>query len=907
MIFRLLAGATCLLWAIPATAVATGADIVPRKLTCEYRTDPSVVDAEHPRLSWINEAVSDRRGASQKAWQIRVASSEERLLSGEADLWDSRKVKDDRSILIPYDGRPLRSCESCWWQVRVWDDRGRVSEWSEPAVWHMGLLDESDWQCQWIGAPWQGDEPLADTGGDVPPRAPLLRKAFRADKPVASARFYGTGLGYFELYMNGEKVGDDVLVPNQTNYGKRTNLDRGAVPLEDNFREYRVMYLGYDVTDRIRLGENAIGAMLGNGFYNAKIHWVRPYGTPRFFGQLHIVYEDGTQQVIPTDPTWRVSEGPLTDMVYSGEHYDARAEQPGWCSPGFDDSSWKQAVPRRAPGGKLVAQTSPADRVMEVLRPEKIEKLGEGRYRIDFGEEISGWVHLHDVTGEAGQRIDIRYLCESPNGSNSYTMRGGAPESYHTRFTWYVFREVEIDGWPGELSPGQITAEAVYTDVSSTGRFECSNPLFNRINRIWRRSQTDNMHGCIASDCPHRERSAYTGDGQVACVTVMHNFDAAAFYSKWIRDIWGAQNVETGYVPNGAPWQPGCGGGVAWGAAMNIMPWEFYVHYGDLDMLEGCFDAMKEQVRYMMRWVDSTGVMWMNSPCQWMNLGDWCPAFEFPPTEMVHTFYLWRCADLTARAAEALGRREDVVRYDELAARTAEAFHDRFYDERKGSYGAYGGNVFALRIGVPADRRDRVIASLRPDILSNGGHLDTGIFGTQFFFETLCDNGLNELAYEAMNKRDYPSFGWWIEQGATTTWEQWNGENSRNHPMFGGSLVWFYRRVAGMNADPSRPGYRHIVFRPVPPDSLTFARYDKETPYGEASIEWRKENGRFEMTVQVPVGCTATVWVPGARSSDSVSTDVGRAGRDKNLSFEGIRDGYAVYEVRSGRYGFRVE
>ena len=198
-----------------------------------------------------------------------------------------------------------------------------------------------------------------------------------------------------------------------------------------------------------------------------------------------------------------------------------------------------------------------------------------------------------------------------------------------------------------------------------------------------------------------------------------------------------------------------------------------------------------------------------------------------------------------------------------------------------------------------------MIASLRQDILSNGGHLDTGIFGTQFFFETLCDNGLNELAYEAMNKRDYPSFGWWIEQGATTTWEQWNGENSRNHPMFGGSLVWFYRRVAGMNADPSRPGYRHIVFRPVPPDSLTFARYDKETPYGEASIEWRRTDGRFEMTVQVPVGCTATVWVPGARSSDSVSTDVGRAGRDKNLSFEGIRDGYAVYEVRSGRYGFR--
>ena len=386
----------------------------------------------------------------------------------------------------------------------------------------------------------------------------------------------------------------------------------------------------------------------------------------------------------------------------------------------------------------------------------------------------------------------------------------------------------------------------------------------------------------------------------------MHNLDAAAFYTKWIRDMWGAQNPETGYVPNGAPWQPGCGGGVAWGAAMNIMPWEFYVHYGDRDMLADNYDAMKEQIRFMQNWVGDDGVMLMQTPNQWMNLGDWCPAFDFPPAEMVHTFYLWRCADYTARAAEALGKTDDAKAYRELADRTAAAFHKRFYDPQKGTYGRYGGNIFALRIGVPDEYRDRVVASLRQDILDNGGHLDTGIFGTQFFFEVLAENGLGELAYEAMNKRDYPSFGHWIDQGATTTWEQWNGENSRNHPMFGGSLTWFYRKLAGLNADPSQPGYRHIVFRPQPVSQIDWAKYATATPYGQASVDWSKRGGRFTMTVEVPVGCTATVCVPDAKAPSAVRTD-GTGKKDGNIVYNGMKDDYAEYTVRSGKYTFTVE
>ena len=353
------------------------------------------------------------------------------------------------------------------------------------------------------------------------------------------------------------------------------------------------------------------------------------------------------------------------------------------------------------------------------------------------------------------------------------------------------------------------------------------------------------MHGGVASDCPHRERAPYTGDGQVACITVMHNFDARAFYTKWIQDILGAQNPETGYVPNGAPWQPGCGGGVAWGAAMQIMPWEFYQHYGDIDMLKNNYEGMKGYIKYMLTWTNEDGIMFSQAPDsqkpnQWLNLGDWAPAKGLPPDDMVHTFYLWRCADFTSKTAKALGKNSEAEEYNKLAERSKAAFQKKYFDKEKGTYGAYGGNIFALRMGVPADQYQRVVAALKSDIIANGGNLDTGIFGTQFFFEVLSENGLHDLAFEAMNKKTQPGFGWWIEQGATTTWEQWNGEGSRNHPMFGGGIVWFYRVLAGMNTDPSQPGYRNIIFKPQPAGDVTFASYANETPNGRAAVNWKK-------------------------------------------------------------------
>lgn len=900
------------------------AGITPTRLQCEYLIDPMVIDVLNPRLSWVNIAEKGVRGQFQTAWEIKVATTKDKLLNGQGDLWNSGKVSSDQSVNIYYAGKPLVSRQDCWWQVRTWDKDGKVSEWSEPAFWSMGLLDESEWKSIWIGAPWQGEEALprpvfrrpgADTGeeqDDIPPPAPMLRKSFNIQKEIVSARAYVTGLGYFEFYVNGEKVSDDVLVPNLTLYGKRPGLENNYISVPDSFSEYRVMYLSYDIKDMLVKGENAIGAILGNGFYNAPIRWTQSYGSPRFIGQIYISYSDGTEDIIVSDQSWKASKSPITmDLVYDGEHYDARLEQPGWCSAGFDDSNWEQVAIRKTPEGKMKAHISPTDKVMEELKPVTIIKNRDGKFYVDFGEEISGWIRINNVQGDSGRVINFDYICESSVGTNSYTLKGGGPESYAARFTWFVFRQVVVSNWPGDLTADQITAEAVYTDVPTTGKFETSNSLFNKINQIWWRSQTDNMHGGIASDCPHRERSPYTGDGQVACVTVMHNFDARAFYTKWIQDMLGAQIQETGYVPNGAPWQPGCGGGVAWGAAMIIMPWEFYLHYGDLDMLKHNYEGMKGYIRYMLTWTNEEGIMFSqapdtSNPNRWLNLGDWCAPGDLPPDDMVHTFYLWRCADFTSKAAQVLGYTNEAKEYADLAEKTKKAFHNEFYDEEKGTYGANGGNIFALTMGVPAEQYPRVIESLKSDIVANDGHLDTGIFGTQFFFEVLAENGLNELAFEAMNKKTQPSYGWWIKQGATTTWERWEGGGSRNHPMFGGGLVWFYRVLAGMQTDPAQPGYKNIIFKPQPAGDVTYASYSNETPFGTASVRWEKNNDLFRMDIKVPVGTSATVYVP-ASDQNKVTESSKKISDENGVIFQKMENGYAVYNIVSGNYSFNSE
>ena len=885
-IFRLISSRASVLCASLALFISCGGSLKVDSLTCEWMESPNSIDVSSPRLSWINQVKDDKiKGASQSAYRILVASSESLLKKGTGDLWDSGKVESDQSYLVPFAGSALKSGQDCYWKVKVWDGDGKESAWSPSAHWTMGIMDPSEWKAEWIGAPWH--EEAADTQ-DKP--APLFRKSFSIEKKVKNAKAFVTGLGYFEFYVNGKRVGDECLAPNFTDFTVREDLPNKGISISNNFRNYRVMYLVYDITDKIAKGDNVAGLIVGNGFYNpVRSRWTEAFGSPRMICQIKVDYTDGTSELILSDTSWKVKESAIVmNDVYRGEVYDANKETPGWCTADIDESSWSNAVSRVAPVGIMTASSAPIDRVTETFKPLSLEKNQDGDWEVDFGTEVSGWIRFKDIQGAKGDTLRVKFICESAVGDEVYVFKGDQKESYTPRFTWYVFSKAVISGIEN-LKPENLVSEAVNTPVLVDSKFSSSNKLLSDINNIWQRSQMDNMHGAIASDCPHRERSPYTGDGQVAASVVMGNFDAAAFYYKWIRDMNDNQNVDDGYVPNGAPWQPGCGGGVPWGAAMNVMPWDFYMHYGDLKMLEENYFAMTEQVRYMATWQTEEGTMFSqktnlrqmqfprmqggmpgrrNAPPQpttpqpnyWLNLGDWCAPGQNPSEEVVHTFYFWYCARVTAEAAKALGNESDREKYQAMADQIADAFHKKFYNRETKSYGDNGENVFALVIGVPKEDEADVIATLHDELaVRNNHHLNTGIFATRFLFEVLARYGMNDLAYEIMNQTDQPSYGYWVAQGSTVTWERWNGEGSHNHPMFGGGLTWLYDCLAGVNLDIEDPGYKHVTIRPYVVEGLESVSYSKKTPYGYLSSTVTQKDGKHLLEVTIPVGSSATV------------------------------------------------
>ena len=842
---------------------ASKSSIKPTGLTTEYHKD-AFVDVPSPRFSWIN--VSGQNGAAQSSYHIRVFKDPH---NPEKTYWDSGIRISGESVLVPYKGKALEPCTDYYWQVQVRDGKSEPSQWSEMCHFHTGVLLSDLWQAKWIGAPWQGEQSYDDTMDEDVQPAPIMRKEFEVSKPVKSARFYGTGLGYFELYLNGSRVGEDYLVPNETNYGLRPRLAERLIQIGDPFNGYSVAYMSYDVKDMLVKGKNAVGAILGNGFYDLVFRrFVMGYGTPRFFGQIVITYNDGTKDVIASDTDWKIARSAVTfDQMYIGENYDARLEHPGWNKAGYDDSAWEFAAEKKAPEGTLVAQKGPADRITATYKPVSMERDSTGAIIVSFPEEISGWVYLKNLKLKEGQELNMRYLNESLVCTSTYTAKGSGNESYHPRFKWFVFSQVAITG-VDDLKPSQIEAHAVNADVAQSTAFETSNPLINKIDKIWRRSMLDNMHGGVPSDCPHRERIGYTGDGESVGPTTMTTMASQAFYNKWIHDILEAQK-EDGYVANSAPWQPEAGGGIGFGAAMEFVPTDFYWQFGDERLLRECYKGMQAHTDWMLNWVDDRGIMESRSGHYFRDLGEWVPATGLPSNALVHTWFLWACAKKTADAALIFEDWPAYKYYSALRDRTWEAFHSVFYNPETGSYGKHGSNVFALAMGVPEDRQDKVVAALVANIAEHDNHLDTGFFGIRYLFEVLVKYGQADLAYEIINKRDWPSFGWWIEQGATVTWEQWDGKFSHNHPFMGGGILWFYRDLAGL--EPTTPGYRTFEIRPTVPKGLDWVKFYKDCPYGRIDIDWSvAKDGAFTLKCTVPVGTTATVYIP---DGDSTRTE----------------------------------
>jgi alpha-L-rhamnosidase len=897
-------------WASSAARRTFGAAaaLSAQDLRCEYVRDPLGIDTPRPRLSWI--PYSTRRGDAQNAYHILVASSPELLAADRGDLWDSGRVLGGESTHIVYGGRRLESRQACWWKVRLWDREGKVSRWSAPARWEMGLLHPSDWSAQWIAAARFEESRLTRTDP-----APYFRKEFSIDGAVRSARAYICGLGYYELYLNGAKVGDHVLSPNQTDYDRRS-LRRLLYPFDDKTSK-RVLYVTYDVTAHFRSGRNAVGVILGNGWYNMRDRvaegWMW-YGAPRFILQVEIQCADGSSLRVCSDATWKVTTaGPvLYNGIFAGERYDARLELGDWAAPGYDDAAWSRAELVRAPAGALHAQCSPPDKVIRTLRAVKVTNPDPGTYRFDFGRNLAGWVRLKKIRGPRGAVVTMRFIEElGPDYGqlDTYVLKGGEPEDYEPRFTWHGFREVEVCGLPEAPSAESVEARVVHTAVEDAGHFECSNGLLNRILENCRWSMLSNMHGGVPSDCPHRERVGYTGDwGHVAAEAAMFQFDMARFYTKWVADMSDAQNKETGFVPHSAPFEGG-GGGPVWGAAYVVVPWQMYVYYGDQRLLEEHYGGMRLWMHYLKRHTDSDGILVEEEPGSW-NLGEWAPPgkIEIPPA-FVNTCYYGYLARLMARIAAVVGSEDDVWEYKSLAQSIRCAVNARYLDGDKGLYcgGRQGANFFPLAFDLVPEPLavavfHRAVETIEKD---NDGHFDTGILATPLVLEVLTRRGRADLAYTLMTQQTPPSFGDQIAKGATTLWENWNGHGSHNHAMFGSVCAWFFKYLAGIRPDPDLPGFRHILMEPHPVGDLRWARAAYRCLRGRITSEWRRDSGGLTWRIEVPAASTATVGLP--TSQPNGVTESGRSiANSPGVRFLGVEGGRVRCALSPGQYDFRI-
>ncbi len=919
------ARATLLLFALALAArplAALGLEV--NNLKCEYQTNPLGIDAREPRLSWQLE--SKTRGDVQTAFQILVATSPKKLSPGDADLWDSDKINSSKSVHIVYRGKPLESGQRVYWKVRVWDREGKGSGFSEPAWWEMGLLSPTNWQATWISGPATKPIPDDQLYGEHP--APLLRKDFVVEKKIRRARLYVSGLGYYEARLNGERVGDHELDPGWTAYAKR------------------VLYSTYDVTDKLKSGPNALGLMLGNGWYNPlplKM-WgqynIRDYltiGQPRGIAQLEVEYADGTRKTVVTDETWRATDSPITrNSVYLGEFYDARRESPGWDKPGFNDNFWKPVTRATEPLGPLVAQDAPPIRITKTLKVAKVTQPKPGVFIHDFGQNFAGEVRLR-VKGKAGDRVRLRYgellypdgtlngmtaVCGQikAGGPNyryegeglpktafqldEYTLSGDGEEFHVPRFTFHGFRYVEVTGVPAE----RVTLEGLRmnSDVASAGSFECSNPLFNRIQQAVLWTELSNLFS-VESDCPHREKFGYGGDIVAAGGMACFNFDMSRFYAKAVADL--ADDVRTnGGFTETAPFvgivSDGLGekaGPVGWGTAHPVLAWQLYQWYGDRRILEANYPLARRWLAFLQSC--STNGILDNGISDHESLVP-------KPRALTGTAFYFLNAQLVSRMADALGRTREASEAQMLAETIKLAFNRRFLLPGTGKYdtASQACQAFALYLGLAATKeKNRALEVLVKDIQENNkGHLTTGIFGTKYMLHALAEGGRTDVAYDIVNQRTFPGWGFMLEKGATTLWEHWEYSDntySHNHPMFGSVSEWFYRVLAGINPAPDAVGFDHVIIRPQPVKELSWAKATHDTVHGQIVCEWNRTDKEFQLHIRIPVGVVATVFLPS--ELHTYLTENGKPiSRDKGIRLLGRGESEAIFEVDSGDYKF---
>lgn len=852
-----------------AVALCAASDLEATQVTdlkCEHLVNPLGIDQASPRFTWRLE--DGRTGAGQTAWRIVVGQDRGAVAAGKGEVWDSGLVPSE-AILASYSGAPLESFTKYWWRVECVDDQG-ITTASDPAFFETAMLSQTDWKGSWIS---DGQ----DTGGNgiSEPRAPYFRTEVKICKPLRSARAYICVAGLYELTINGERVGDHRLDPMFTRFDRRN------------------LYLTHDITGMLKTGDNAIGVILGNGWYNHQPTAVwffdrAPWrNRPAFCMDIRLEYEDGTTQIVSTNKSWKTALGPVTmNNIYTGEHYDARAEMPGWDKPGFDDSGWRTSINRAAPSQKLASQQLHPIRDVEELPARSVVKIDDRTWLFDFGKNISG-VTEFTVSGPEGAtfrllhgeylengRLNIESLAEhyrpfdesDPFSTDVFTIAGKGEETFRARFNYKGFQYVEVTcDRPIELKADNIKAYFMHTDFPKVGKVETSSEL---INKLWEASCASYLSNFLGypTDCPHREKNGWTGDANIACTLGLFNYDGITLYEKWIADHQDEQQPN-GVLPCIIPssgWGYHWANGVDWTSTIATIPWEVYLFYGDSHLLESAYDNIKRHFDFFDEVCPGGLVNW--------GLGDWVPVNSTTPVELTSSAYYYNEARILAAAARLLGKAADADKYTALAEKIRDAVNGKYLNRETGVYweGTQTAQCVPLFWGlVPDEMKTKVADALVARIHADSDHIDVGLLGSKALLSALSDNGYADLAYTLATREDYPSWGAWIKHGATTFYETWEAEfdeahrpASLNHIMFGEINAWFYKALGGINPDPENPGFKNIDLRPCFVKGLEYANVEHDSPYGKIVSCWHRKGRRVIYDVTIPPGAHATLTLP---------------------------------------------
>jgi alpha-L-rhamnosidase len=885
--------AICLLIGMGFCSSDANAQVAAVSLRCEHLMSPLGIDAQQPRLSW--EIDDLRQGALQSAYTVLVSTDSVQLSINKGLIWNSGKIKTSAS-LISYQGRALQPFTRYYWRVRTWDKGGSLMADSRITYFETGMMGISNWAGNWI----------SDRGSINTLKAPYFRKTFSAAKKIRSARAYIAVAGLYELFVNGKKVGNHRLDPMYTRFDRRN------------------LYVTYDITRQLQTGSNAIGVVLGNGWYNHQSLAVWNFERapwrqrPTFCLDLKIDYEDGTTQTVCTDESWKTHSGPVVfNSIYTGEHYDSREEIPGWNTVNYDDSKWQETVYRAAPSKNIVSQTMVPIRNVEEIAAKSIVKFNDTNYVIDLGRNIAGVtrVKLHGDSGTVvrlihGERlykdavkkghvdlsnIDVYYRPKDnsdPYQTDIVTLNGKGTVDFMPSFNYKGFQYLEVRSTkPINLQKEDVKGYFMHSDVEPIGRLSSSNPLIDKLWAAANASYLSNLFG-YPTDCPQREKNGWTGDGHFAVETGQINFDGISVYEKWLgdhRDEQQPNGVLPDIIPTGG-WGYGTANGTDWTSTIAIIPWNLYMFYGDSKPLADNYQNIKAYVNYVSK-ISPSGLTTFGR-------GDWVPVKSSSSLEYTSSVYFYVDATILAKAAAILGHAKDQLYYSGLATKIRKAINDKFFNKDNCTYGSGVQTELSMALQwnvVLEEYRTKLAENLAKRITADGMHLDVGVLGAKAILNALSANGQAETAYRLATQDTYPSWGWWIVNGATTLYENWNIDAARdislNHMMFGEIGGWFFKGLGGINTDEKHPGFKNILLKPNFVKNLNAFTASHRSPYGTIVSSWKRNGKVVVYDVTVPANSTADVTLPKA---------------SKTYMNNMLIDSRLPYHIAAGSYHFTV-